>query len=415
MNPPSPTRPCSVAARPPTHAADDPYASYYTGGVSVPTPAVLAQTDPYEQHPTESQLNYDPYHQNHDPYQANYNDSWNANGQGYPEAQHHHHYRDHGANAYAEHESYAGEHDQHRYENHRTEQYPNHAPPRYHHSTTQHCNQDGGDNGGGYASRRTENCNDNGGRRWDEHSDAMAYDYEDNYDGLPTSFGSTKRKRDSTNRPHKKARSVEKYRRRKYNLFSKFDEGIKMDDVAWYSVTPEVIAQHHAERFRAALPPHALVVDAFLGGGGNAIQLALANLSVLAVELCSGRLDIAKHNAGVYGVRHIDFILGNAYHLLPVLRGVDAVLLSPPWGGPEYKCEGVFDVEQFRDLVRMARALTPNVAVLLPKNTDMEQIVEVFGECEVEENYDEAGILRMVTLYFGSLLQSITTVESGPT
>lgn len=35
--------------------------------------------------------------------------------------------------------------------------------------------------------------------------------------------------------------------------------------VGWWSVTPEVLAQHTAERFYEALGPNALVIDAMTG------------------------------------------------------------------------------------------------------------------------------------------------------
>ncbi len=55
-----------------------------------------------------------------------------------------------------------------------------------------------------------------------------------------------------------------------------------------------------------------VIVDAFAGVGGNAIQFALTCDRVIAVELCAQRLELAKHNAEVYGVAHkINFICGD--------------------------------------------------------------------------------------------------------
>lgn len=55
-----------------------------------------------------------------------------------------------------------------------------------------------------------------------------------------------------------------------------------------------------------------VIVDAFAGVGGNAIQFALTCEKVIAVELCAQRLAIAKHNAEVYGVAdRIQFICGD--------------------------------------------------------------------------------------------------------
>lgn len=60
-----------------------------------------------------------------------------------------------------------------------------------------------------------------------------------------------------------------KYWCQRYLLFSKFDEGIKMDEEGWFSVTPELIAKHHATRCNGGI-----IIDCFTGVGGNAIQFA---------------------------------------------------------------------------------------------------------------------------------------------
>lgn len=63
--------------------------------------------------------------------------------------------------------------------------------------------------------------------------------------------------------------NIGKYWCQRYLLFSRYDNGIKMDEEGWFSVTPESIARHHA--FRCG---KGLIVDCFTGVGGNAIQFA---------------------------------------------------------------------------------------------------------------------------------------------
>lgn len=63
--------------------------------------------------------------------------------------------------------------------------------------------------------------------------------------------------------------NVAKYWCQRYLLFSQFDDGIKMDEEGWFSVTPESIARHHASRCGSGT-----VVDCFAGVGGNSIQFA---------------------------------------------------------------------------------------------------------------------------------------------
>ncbi len=63
---------------------------------------------------------------------------------------------------------------------------------------------------------------------------------------------------------------LQKYWRQRYRLFSRFDDGVRLDRESWFSVTPEKIARHQAERLCNA----EVIVDAFCGAGGNTIQFA---------------------------------------------------------------------------------------------------------------------------------------------
>ncbi len=110
--------------------------------------------------------------------------------------------------------------------------------------------------------------------------------------------------------------------------------------VGWFSVTPESIAAHQARRCRCPI-----IIDAFCGVGGNAIQFALAGCYVIAIELDPTRLEISRHNARIYGVeQRIDFICGDFLALLPGLKA-DVIFLAPPWGGVGYLDVAVFDLE----------------------------------------------------------------------
>ncbi|CAL8326596.1 unnamed protein product [Arctogadus glacialis] len=135
-----------------------------------------------------------------------------------------------------------------------------------------------------------------------------------------------------------------KYWAQRYRLFSRFDEGIRLDTEGWFSVTPERIAHHIALRVKESFVDSHLVIDAFCGVGGNAIQFALSGKRVIGIDIDASRLALARHNAEVYGVAdRIDFLLGDFLQLAPGLRG-DVVFLSPPWGGPDYLTAEVFDI-----------------------------------------------------------------------
>ena len=44
------------------------------------------------------------------------------------------------------------------------------------------------------------------------------------------------------------SRKMRKYYRKRYQLFSRFDSGILLDNESWFSVTPEKVAHHIAEK-----------------------------------------------------------------------------------------------------------------------------------------------------------------------
>lgn len=159
---------------------------------------------------------------------------------------------------------------------------------------------------------------------------------------------------------------------------------------SWFSVTPEAVAKHHASRFKK----YDVIVDAFCGVGGNTIQFACAGLQgiqifltqvfillpikflVIAVDIDPQKLSRAHHNAMVYGVASkIDFILGDFMQLSQCIKA-DAVFLSPPWGGPSYLKQKVYELDEalqpvpFTQLMNCAKKISNNIGVFLPRNSN---------------------------------------------
>ena len=72
--------------------------------------------------------------------------------------------------------------------------------------------------------------------------------------------------------------------------------------------------------------------------------------TVIAIDIDAKKIEMARHNAEVYKVAdRIDFIVGDFLMLAPFLKA-DAVFLSPPWGGPSYLSDDVFDIEHMSNL-----------------------------------------------------------------
>ncbi|XP_022672708.1 uncharacterized protein LOC111255234 isoform X2 [Varroa destructor] len=200
---------------------------------------------------------------------------------------------------------------------------------------------------------------------------------------------------------------IAKYWGQRYRLFRKFDDGIQMDYEGWFSVTPEKIAEHIANRLcPRGRRKSMLTMDGFCGVGGNTIQLAVRSPIVLAVDIDVNRIAMAKNNAKVYGVdRKVEFVVANMEHFVPRVAP-DAIFMSPPWGGPEYKNKGTFKLDdmcvKFREIFRVYQALSPNLAFIVPRNTNLEQLCEL-GRVEVEQNLLNKKI-KTITAYYGNLI-----------
>jgi 16S rRNA G966 N2-methylase RsmD len=131
-----------------------------------------------------------------------------------------------------------------------------------------------------------------------------------------------------------------KYWAQRKRYFYHFDEGIRLDAEGWFSVTPEMIAHHIARRMVASSsssssslwsshhqhPPcsgaatNCIVLDAFVGMGGNAIAFAQQEqvACVVCVDTNIEKLQLAANNCSIYKIpkNKVVFILGNACDVL---------------------------------------------------------------------------------------------------
>ncbi|CAK7347535.1 unnamed protein product [Dovyalis caffra] len=205
--------------------------------------------------------------------------------------------------------------------------------------------------------------------------------------------------------------NIGKYWCQRYTLFSRFDDGIRMDEEGWFSVTPEPIAKHHALRCVGDT-----VIDGFTGVGGNAIQFAQRYKHVIAIDIDPTKIDYAFHNASIYGVNdQIDFIEGDFFALASKLKG-DTVFLSPPWGGPAYSKVKTYDIKTMlkpRDgyvLFNTAKQIGRKIIMFLPRNVDLNQLAELCfsssppWSLEVEKNFMN-GKLKAITAYFSNSIE----------
>lgn len=222
----------------------------------------------------------------------------------------------------------------------------------------------------------------------------------------------------------KKDNRIYKYWCQRYNLFSRFDDGIQMDFESWYSVTPENIARHIAERVQNA-PENYVIVDAFCGVGGNLIQFALQSplVRVIGIDVNADRLLMAKHNAKIYGVNHqCEFILGDFMNVMKSLNRqlIDVVFLSPPWGGLNYVNSEKYSLNSMTpngfEIVRQCRKyLSNNISFLMPRNVDLAEVKNNLIDREhpiIEyENNMVGKKVKTITVYFGTLADSTVDTD----
>lgn len=126
--------------------------------------------------------------------------------------------------------------------------------------------------------------------------------------------------KDDVVNPHPSSVVHDKYWAQRHRLFSRFDQGIMLDSEGWYSVTPEIIADHVAEKLGEIVPSifqsicgdsvsqgaGIVVLDAFCGMGGNSIAFGkiphhLVSL-VVCVDVDRSKLRMAANNASLYNI-----------------------------------------------------------------------------------------------------------------
>ncbi|WWC73757.1 uncharacterized protein I206_107729 [Kwoniella pini CBS 10737] len=242
--------------------------------------------------------------------------------------------------------------------------------------------------------------------------------------------GLVKRYTDYTDVP----KDLIKYYAQRRLYFPLYDQlPLLLDHTGWFSITPQPIAKHIAQRCKCDL-----IIDAFCGVGGNTIEFAKTCERVIAIDNDLIRLKIARHNALHHGVAdRIEFIHGDFINFVKALSKtnkvkqeiVDVVFLSPPWGGIDYlntpsttyPLSSILPIPG-DELFDLTTTLTPNIAYYLPRNTDLKQLsalaktIEGNGDkpdntnternrewVEIEEEW-VGEKLKAITAYFGGLV-----------
>lgn len=168
------------------------------------------------------------------------------------------------------------------------------------------------------------------------------------------------------------------------------------------------------------------LIDMFAGAGGNTISFAMSLRwkRIISIEKDAATLACAQSNASVYGIEPgtISWVHGDSFEYLdtlfkrpeelhPDLRVDPAstvVFASPPWGGPGYRSDEVFDLSTMEpyNLDQLHTACgSMNHALFLPRTSDMRQIAKLVPDgqkVEVVQYCMEGASKAMVAYYPGN-------------
>ena len=190
--------------------------------------------------------------------------------------------------------------------------------------------------------------------------------------------------------------------KKRLDLFSKFDEGVKVDVGAWTDCVMERIAKCIAKRCK-----NVKVLDAFCGVGGTAIQLA-RHCKVLALDLDPVKVEYAKHNANIYGVSEkMTFLQGDFMALSSQLR-TDVVFLDLPRSQATGSLLEVFSSPPLLSVLEQAQLCAPTILLYLPKEVSVEEVAGLVKdstdfECAVElEVYHYSGDVQGICAVLGA-------------
>ena len=116
-------------------------------------------------------------------------------------------------------------------------------------------------------------------------------------------------------------------------------KNLLLDDEAVYSTTDQVTARRMCDELVKFIPPHNTVVDATACVGGLTYTLTSVFRKVIAIEIDAIKYQYLKSNMDLLCVSDsVECVHGDA---LDVCKGLDvaAIIIDPPWGGPQYKKE----------------------------------------------------------------------------
>ena len=171
---------------------------------------------------------------------------------------------------------------------------------------------------------------------------------------------------------------------RRRRLFSRWEQGIRVDDEGLMSATPEALALELVQGLSGR------VLDGSCGVGAMAIAAARVGCRVTACDLSAQRLEMARHNASLYGVP----LKLLCQDVLEAVKGeFDALILDPPWGGRDYDRQGMRAEELPFPLLEVLELAPSTVRIKLPRSFVCDSLP---GQWSWRAAVDERGQLKFL-------------------
>lgn len=182
----------------------------------------------------------------------------------------------------------------------------------------------------------------------------------------------------------------------------KFSKSIFTDEDAYYMSCPEVVGQHIANQ----LSHFSSAVELCCAVGMLAIQLSKKINKIIAVDVDQNRINDARKNATLYGVKNkIEFIVGDVLnHNLLKNLSAEVAIIDPDWSAEgTKKSVHVNNIDSTQPSMRemfnlTKRYITPNIVSRVPKNFTFDTL-SVLGCCRLE-NILWGGRVRFKIAYF---------------
>lgn len=170
--------------------------------------------------------------------------------------------------------------------------------------------------------------------------------------------------------------------------------------------TPDSVADYRAKRLKCPI-----IVDLCAGVGMQSIAFARECDSVISVEIDSRKVEYARRNAAVYGLKNIEFICGDAVSndVVEMITKADIVFCDPERLAAENE-RRIENIAIIKEILNKYSQLTKNIAIEVPPQISPDKIS---FDCEKEYLSVDRKLNRL-TLYFGMLKRYDVSAVSLP-